>query len=143
MIFTRVATDCIAEKNGKILMVRRMLPPFIGAYAFPGGHLKYNEAVEKCVVRETYEETGIIVKPIEILGVYSKKDRDPRGHVVSIVFVCKPLSSKLKSSFEGKAEWIPLKLLKKMKLAFDHNKILNDYLKWKKNKKTFWSDKNG
>ena len=143
MIFTRIATDCIAEKDGKILMVKRRIPPFFGMYAFPGGHLKYGETVEKCVVRETFEETGIIVKPLEILGVYSKKDRDPRGHVVSIVFVCKPLSSKLKSSFEGKAEWISFRILKKIKLAFDHNKILNDYLKWKKNKRTFWSEKNG
>jgi len=140
---TRVATDCIAEKDGKILVVKRRIPPFFGKYGFPGGHLKYGEKVEDCVVRETYEETGVKVVPYEILGVYSGGNRDPRGHVVSIVFVCKPLSKKTKNSFEGSAEWIEIKKLRSLDLAFDHNKILEDYLKWKKKKQTFWSDKNG
>ncbi|MEM5875099.1 MAG: NUDIX hydrolase [Candidatus Aenigmatarchaeota archaeon] len=144
MIFgTRVATDCIAEKNGKILVVKRTIPPFFGKYCFPGGHLKYGESVEECVVRETYEETGIKVIPKEILGVYSKKGRDPRGHVVSIVFVCKPVNFKTKNSFEGIAYWLDLKKLRKEEMGFDHKKILKDYINWKKKKQTFWSDKNG
>ncbi|MEM5815047.1 MAG: NUDIX hydrolase [Candidatus Aenigmatarchaeota archaeon] len=144
MIFgTKVVVDSVTEKNGKILVIKRLIPPFVGKYCFPGGHLRHNETVEECVVRETYEETGIKVLPEEILGVYSKNGRDPRGHIISIVFVCKPLSIKIKSSFEGFAYWIDLKKLKKEEMGFDHQKILNDYILWKKKKQTFWSDKNG
>jgi 8-oxo-dGTP diphosphatase len=33
-------------------------------WAFPGGHLEWNETVAKCASRETSEETGIIIDPI-------------------------------------------------------------------------------
>ncbi|MCS7093784.1 MAG: NUDIX hydrolase [Candidatus Aenigmarchaeota archaeon] len=143
LFITRVSTDCIAENKGKLLVVRRNIPPFRGKYCFPGGHLKFNESVEECVVRETYEETGVKVEPKEILGVYSKKNRDPRGHIVSIVFVCKPINNRVKSSFEGEAEWMDVKLLKNIDMAFDHKRILEDYLKWKRRRQTFWSGKDG
>ena len=143
MLFSsiRVTADCIAEKNGKILLVKRRIPPFLGKFAFPGGHLKYGESVEDCVVRETFEETGIRVEPKEILGVYSKKDRDPRGHVVSIVFICEPVTIRTKNSFEAEAVWISVKNAKNVDFAFDHAKIFQDYLKWKKKKGTYWSGK--
>jgi 8-oxo-dGTP diphosphatase len=139
--FTRIAVDCIAEKNGKILLIKRRIPPFIGKFAFPGGHLKYGESVEDCVVRETFEETGIKVEPKEILGVYSKKDRDPRGHVVSVTFICRPKTTNIKRSFESKALWVSIGEVEKLDFAFDHRKILEDYLKWKKKGGTYWSGK--
>jgi len=140
--YTRVAVDCIAEKGGKILLVKRKIPPFIGKFAFPGGHLKYGESVEDCAVRETFEETGIKVEPKEILGVYSKKGRDPRGHVVSVVFICKPKTTSTKSSFESEAMWVKISEARNADFAFDHRKIFEDYLKWKRKKGTYWSGKN-
>ncbi len=139
--FTRVAVDCIAEKNNKVLLVRRKIPPFLGKFSFPGGHLKYGESVEDCVVRETMEETGIEVEPKEILGVYSRRNRDPRGHFVSVVFICKPKNTKTKDSFETKAVWINIEDANKVDFAFDHKKIFEDYLKWKKKGGTYWSGK--
>jgi len=139
--YTRISADCIAERNGKILLVKRRIPPFIGKFAFPGGHLKYGESIEDCVVRETFEETGVKVEPKEILGVYSKKDRDPRGHILSVVFICKPKQQKLKILLKLKAMWINIKDAKNIDFAFDHAKIFQDYLKWKKKGGTYWSGK--
>jgi len=139
--FTKIAVDCITEKNGKILLVKRRIPPFIGKFAFPGGHLKYGESVEDCAIRETFEETGVKVEPKEILGVYSKKGRDPRYHVVSIVFICKPKTTLTKDSFETKAIWVKINEAKSLDFAFDHKKIFDDYLKWKKRGGTYWSGK--
>ena len=138
---TRISADCIAERNGKILLVKRRIPPFIGKFAFPGGHLKYGESIEDCVVRETFEETGVKVEPKEILGVYSKKDRDSRGHILSVVFICKPKTTKTKNSFETEAMWININNAKNIDFAFDHAKIFQDYLKWKKKRGTYWSGK--
>jgi len=78
---------------------------------------------------------------VEILGVYSKKDRDPRGHILSVVFICKPKTTKTKNSFETEAMWINIKDAKNIDFAFDHAKILQDYLKWKKKGGTYWSGK--
>ena len=38
-------------------------------------------------------------------------------------------------------EWIDLHRINDCKLAFDHQKILKDYVKWKETKETFWSTK--
>ncbi|MBQ3158748.1 MAG: NUDIX domain-containing protein [Clostridia bacterium] len=42
-------------------------------YTFPGGGLEGNETERDCVIREVYEEFGIIVKPIK--KVYSYENR--------------------------------------------------------------------
>ena len=36
-------------------------------------------------------------------------------------------------------EWLPIN--EEKDLAFDHNKILNDYRQWKEAKGTYWSTK--
>ncbi len=136
-----VACDSIIERRNKILLVKRKFEPFKGFYAFPGGKVEENELVEKAIVREVKEETGYIIKPIEILGVYSDPKRDPRGHVITITFISKIIKGKLKNSIETEPKWFKINEVKKMKLAFDHSKIFKDYLKWKKKKQTFWSTK--
>jgi len=82
-----IAVDGVLIKDGKILLVRRGKEPFRGYYALPGGFVEYGETVERAVVREVYEETGIKTRVKELLGVYSDPNRDPRGHVISIAFI--------------------------------------------------------
>ena len=77
----------------------------------------------------------------DILGVYSSPKRDPRFHILTIAFISEPVGGRLKSSFEGKAEWHEIEKIKFSELGFDHGKILRDYLKWKKKKGTYWSTK--
>ena len=136
-----VAVDCIIEKSGKILLQKRS---FVhrGKWALPGGKVEYGEMVEDTVKREVKEETNLDVSPIDILGSYSHPDRDPRMHVVSIVFVCDYVKGELKKNYESiNLKWFNPKELKKGDMAFDHWKIINDYLKWKKEKGTYWTSK--
>lgn len=46
--------------------------------------------VEHAAVREMREETGLDVELLGVLGVYSRPDRDPRRHTMSVVFVGRP-----------------------------------------------------
>ena len=121
-----LTTDGILAVNGRICLVRRKHAPFAGMYALPGGFVEYGERLEECVVREFKEETGLDVKVKGLLGVYSDPDRDPRGHTVSAVYILSLVGGKLSDSDETFAEWVPI--LKLPKLAFDHSKILSDYL---------------
>ncbi|MHA1238027.1 MAG: NUDIX domain-containing protein [Candidatus Odinarchaeia archaeon] len=123
-----LAVDAVIPLNdGSIILVKRKNPPFKGLWALPGGIVEYGETVEQAVIREVKEETGLKVKPVTLIGVYSDPDRDPRGHVVSICYKCVPLEGQLKAGSDAHevASFSPSQL-KKMKLAFDHNKILED-----------------
>jgi 8-oxo-dGTP diphosphatase len=68
------------------------------------------------------------VEPIDILGVYSDPNRDPRGHIISITFIAKINSGELEAG-DGVAElkWVEINNIKDIKLGFDHSRILSDY----------------
>lgn len=112
-----------------IVLIKRSNPPF--GWAIPGGFVDYGETLEQAAAREAKEETGLNVKNLKQLHTYSDPDRDPRFHTVTTVFVCQAKGSP-KAASDAKAagifkpgEW------KDLKLAFDHEKVLRDYLQQK------------
>ncbi len=122
-----LTVDGIVIIGGKIVLIERRNPPFKGMYALPGGFVEHGETVEKAVLREVEEETGLITKVKRLLGVYSEPGRDPRGHTVSVVFVLDKVSGELKAGDDASAVKI-FDFNGLPELAFDHGKIINDYL---------------
>ena len=122
------AVDGIVFSKKKILLIRRANAPFKGFWALPGGYVGEGETCEQACEREVKEETGVRAKAIRLVGAYSNPKRDPRG-TISIAFICRPLSAKTRSGSDAaRAEWFPAR--KPPKLAFDHEKILADALKF-------------
>jgi len=122
-----VTADGIVAREGKILLVRRGKEPFKGRYALPGGFVEYGEPLERCVVREVREETGVKAEVIALVGVYSAPDRDPRGHFVTAVYHLKPLTKTARAGDDAEsAGWFPLDKLPE--LAFDHGRIVQDFV---------------
>ncbi len=135
-----VTTDIIIEEHGRVALLKRAKYPFEGLWVLPGGRVELGETVEQAAVREAHEETGLKVKLLELLGVYSAPSRDPRfSFVASVVFIAKPVSGKLRGSREGKAVWFPVSKTNKLKMGFDHRKMLWDYKKWLRAGGTYWS----
>ena len=66
-----VSTVPITEA-GEVLLLRRGLEPGRGLWAQPGGFLEIDETPSEGAVRETLEETGLVVAPGEIIGLYSR-----------------------------------------------------------------------
>ena len=137
--------DIILSENSnsdKILIIKRKKDPFKDFFSLPGGFVNEGEKVEDAVRREAEEELLVKVEPIDILGVYSDPNRDPRGHIMSVTFIAKIINGELKAG-DGVAElrWIGINNLENIKLGFDHSKILSDYQTWLKNKGTYWSSK--
>ena len=137
----RYAVDGILVKEGKIALIRRGGRTFHNHWALPGGMLEEGERVETTLAREMQEELGVSIEAKEILGVYSEKDRDPRQHTISVVFICE-YKGKLVAGDDAKAySEFSLEEALQLELAFDHKKILEDYKKWLEKKETFWSSK--
>jgi ADP-ribose pyrophosphatase YjhB (NUDIX family) len=134
--------DVILQRDSKVLMVRRKEDPFRGKLALPGGFVNEGETAEDAMKREATEETSLAVEPIEILGVYSDPKRDPRKHIMTVVFVGIIVEGSDKAGDDAASlEWIDLAEIEKQEIAFDHATILRDYRKWKVSGGTFWSNK--
>jgi len=67
-----VVTTLPVTEAGEIVLIRRGIEPAIGAWAQPGGFLEVDETVHEGAIRETLEETGLLVEPGEIIGLYSR-----------------------------------------------------------------------
>jgi 8-oxo-dGTP diphosphatase len=138
--------DVILERESKILMVKRKKDPYKDHLALPGGFVNEGETVEDAMKREAMEETSLEIHPIDILGVYSDPRRDPRKHIVTVVFLGIIVSGDLRASDDAASiEWIQLSSIDQLQqqkmLAFDHAQILQDYRQWKSSGGTFWSTK--
>ena len=121
--------DIVIELPGdRIVLVERRNPPL--GWAIPGGFVDYGESVEHAAVREAKEETGLDVRLVDLLGVYSDPDRDPRFHTLSIVFVG-TAAGEPSAGDDAKAarafskDEIP-------ELVFDHPRIVRDYFEFKR-----------
>ncbi|HUT80126.1 MAG TPA: NUDIX hydrolase [Candidatus Bathyarchaeia archaeon] len=137
----RFAVDGILVKNDKVLLIRRAGRTFYNFWALPGGMLEEGETVEQALVREMYEELGVTAQPLEILGVYSKPDRDPREQTISVVFICDYDGVTKAADDAASFGEFSLTNLEILDLAFDHAKILSDFQKWLHKQETFWSNK--
>ena len=126
----------IFDENLNFILIKRKNDPFKDYWALPGGFVEYGETVETAAIREAKEETNIDVELKDLVNVYSKPDRDPRGHTVSVAYTAKGNFSNRKADSDASdiAIFSP-EDLDKITFAFDHEKILKDCLNTaKKNK---------
>ncbi|MBY8979211.1 MAG: NUDIX hydrolase [Candidatus Lokiarchaeota archaeon] len=124
-----VAVDAVIKySENSIVLIRRKNHPYKGELALPGGFVEVGENVEDACIREAYEETNINVTIRKLIGVFSAPNRDPRGHNISIAFLCEPLTGSEKPLAKDDAlslEIVNLTDISRLKLAFDHKDIIN------------------
>jgi 8-oxo-dGTP diphosphatase len=126
----------IRDRAGRVLLVQRARPPFRGRWGLPGGFCEWKETTEACCERETLEETGLAVRVRELLGVYSKPDRDPRGHNVTVLYRARPVSGRAKGGDDAAdARWFTPRELARIPFAFDHREIVMEQLAWDRHRR--------
>ncbi|MFH1629194.1 MAG: NUDIX hydrolase [Pseudomonadota bacterium] len=116
--------DIIIEIEGGIVLIKRKNPPY--GWAIPGGFVDYGETLEAAAVREAKEETSLDVELVSQLGAYSDPDRDSRQHNISFVYVARAEGTPRASEDASDAGIFDMNTLPET-MAFDHDKILNDY----------------
>jgi len=122
----RLTVDVIVEVGkDRLVLIRRKNPP--PGWALPGGFVDAGETVEQAAVRETLEETSLRVELVRQFHVYSDPTRDPRGHTVSVVFIGRAQGEPRAADDAAEARTFPVDALPQ-ELAFDHGRILADYL---------------
>ena len=93
-----------------ILLIRRKKATFQGKLAFPGGHIDYNEDPAVACVRELEEETNVKGANPVLLTVRGEPGRDPRYHMISIVYVVEVDAEAVPTAQDdaAAAEWFDL-----------------------------------
>ena len=134
-----LTTDAVVLRKHKnddfhdILLVTRGNYPEEGKLAFPGGFVEYGEDPEQGCLRELKEETELIGKDIELLTVRGNPNRDPRRHVVSIIYTVNvdPDAQPIGGDDARDAKFYDLKDIienKKAQIAFDHYGVIEELI---------------
>lgn len=126
----RLTVDAwIRDRRGRVLLVQRGRPPFQGRWGLPGGFCEWKETTERCCAREAKEETGLTVRVGELRGVYSRPNRDPRGHNVTVLYKARPVRGSIRGGDDAAdARWFTPRQLQKLQFAFDHRQIVGEQL---------------
>ncbi|MFB0556097.1 MAG: NUDIX domain-containing protein [Phycisphaerae bacterium] len=110
----------------KVLLINRGNEPFKGMWALPGGFVGMDEELEDAVVRELEEEAGLTGIRLEQMRTYGTIGRDPRGRMITIVFmgIASEEQTKIKAGDDAaQAQWFDIEELPE-NMAFDHNEVV-------------------
>jgi ADP-ribose pyrophosphatase YjhB (NUDIX family) len=111
-------------QEGRVLLVKRAHPPLAGEWSIPGGLLEVGETLRKAAAREALEETGLVVEPLDLLGVFDRVLRDSEGklqyHYVLIDFLCRRIGGELRAASDAaEVRWCTLEEVRNLQLARD------------------------
>jgi 8-oxo-dGTP diphosphatase len=124
-----VGVGAVIIEENRVVLVKRAHPPLQAQWSIPGGVLEIGELVRDAAVREAREETGLIVEPGDLLGVYDRVLRDPEQrvqyHYVLIDFLCRRVGGELLAGSDA-AEvcWFTMGELPELNLAADTQDVI-------------------
>ncbi|MET0554036.1 MAG: NUDIX hydrolase [Vicinamibacteria bacterium] len=105
-----LGVGAVVVHAGRALLVRRAKEPLRGRWVVPGGTVELGETLEDAVAREVREETGLDVRPLEVMEVFDAIERDEAGvlfHYVVVDYRCAFLSGELRAGSDAEdAAWV-------------------------------------
>ena len=127
-----LAADAAVRRGESVLLIQRKHPPMTGAWALPGGFVDQGEDPIHAAVRELEEETGLKGTKPRLLMVMGDPARDPRKHIVSVVYEIDVSTDQEPTAGDDAADarfWpINTVFSGELTLAGDHLQILKNWL---------------
>ncbi len=105
----KLATLCYVQKDGRTLMVHRIKRAndmHLGKWNGLGGKLEPGETPEECVIREIYEESGLLARDPQLKGILTFPGFANEEDWYTFVYVVTDFTGELIDSPEGFLEWI-------------------------------------
>jgi len=124
-----VGVGAIIIEHARVLLVKRAHPPLQAQWSIPGGVLEVGELVREAAIREAREETGLLVEPADLLGVYDRVLRNPEQrvqyHYVLIDFLCRKVGGELAAASDAaEVRWFTREELPALNLAEDTQDVI-------------------
>ena len=119
-----VGVGAIIVDSGRVALIKRGKAPLLGEWSIPGGMLELGETLRQGAEREALEETELVVRATEMLGVFDRIVRDDVKrtiyHYVLVDFLCEKVSGELHASGDAAdARWFTWEEARKLPLAQD------------------------
>ncbi|HXU15322.1 MAG TPA: NUDIX hydrolase [Terriglobales bacterium] len=119
-----IGVGALIVEKGCVVLIKRGKAPLLGEWSIPGGMLELGETLHQGAEREALEETGLVVRATELLGVFDRIVPDDDGnivyHYVLIDFLCQLVSGKLHAGADAAdAQWFTPETMAQLPLAED------------------------
>lgn len=105
-----VGVGGVVIHGDRVLLVRRGHEPLKGEWSIPGGMLELGESLKDGVTREVWEETGLKVRPLEVMLAFDRIQKNGERvqyHYVIIDYVCRQTGGRLKAGSDVlDARWV-------------------------------------
>jgi 8-oxo-dGTP diphosphatase len=101
-----VGVGAVVIHRDKVLLIRRGKEPLRGRWVIPGGTVEVGETLHEALVREIEEETGIVVRPLEVVMVFDRIEREAgavRYHYVIVDYFCEYVSGQPRAGSDAEA----------------------------------------
>jgi ADP-ribose pyrophosphatase YjhB (NUDIX family) len=108
--------SAVVQSDAGVLLIERGKPPLMGRWSLPGGLVETGELLEKAIIREMREETGIQFTPqhmadlVEIIrpDTYGKTERH---YVIAVFYGTSDVVELTAGDDAAVAEWVPVENL--------------------------------
>jgi 8-oxo-dGTP diphosphatase len=123
-----VGAGTLVETDGRVVLVRRGGGPQEEWWSLPAGYVEADELAEDAAIRETQEETGLVVELDNLLGVYSFGHEPQTG--VLILYSAHTVGGELCAGDDARAvaTFAPDELPPDKEIAFrTHRQALRDW----------------
>lgn len=105
-----MGVGAVIVDKGRVLLVQRGSEPMKGHWTLPGGLVELGEPIADGVTREVREETGLLVKPVELVELLDRIYREGervRYHYVIADYLCLIAGGTLQAASDAAAvRWI-------------------------------------
>jgi len=106
-----VGVGALIVEGTRIVLVRRGKPPSLGQWSIPGGLVQLGETLERAVIREAQEETGLEVEPLNLVELLERIFPDDTGkirhHYVLADYLCRVTNGTLRAGSDAlEARWV-------------------------------------
>jgi ADP-ribose pyrophosphatase YjhB (NUDIX family) len=132
----KLAAGTVPVRDGRVALIRRGVEPSRGLWSWPCGYVEIDETLEEAAVRETREESGLVVRLDRLLGPYSYPVRAPATPTLStglviVSWTCAAVEGELVPGDDAvDAAWFDVAKIPWTELAFDSSKrALEDVLR--------------
>jgi len=92
--------------EGRVLLIRRGKEPLRGRWVVPGGTVELGETLEQALVREIEEETGLLVRPRQVVAVFDRIQRAADRvdyHYVIVDYLCDYVAGEARAGSDAEA----------------------------------------